>query len=643
MKKLYTILCFILLTATSVVSANNLRFKHHAKAAEELTLKAPGYVVANEADTFKVTSLIKEDFSGFKEGSIDNPAETPVSKEPGWIPTEYMTSTGLWGGEKVYSAGGCVLIGYSENLTGVITTPDLDMSANDGPVVVTLKARKQKSGEPRDWICCDMYSVNPNDPNDFKYFQRYYGNNYEEWNEYKFTYTFERDKNRKYFFQIYGYDCGAFVDDIEVKFLDPYVEAPVAKAHTDFTNTGFTANWQPVDGADCYQIDLFTVAKDRYKTRTYIHRDIKVNSTSYTFNDINTKGKAYYYVVKAVKGGKVSPASNLIKVEALIKPTALSATYNEEGIELSWSPVEGAQYYRLTVNREHTAKSDETFIICRENFDRIATQGSYLDPHYLDMQVEFDGTDGLADWISQYGMTAEGAFGLDGTVKSQGYADTYLQSHYMDLAAAEGAITVKADLYNVDDNKGAHYAPIIRLLNLKDNTLTTVDSKSYRDVFDEWKTVEATLKGASGTCVVEFAAAGGWVYIDNIELSCRLKAGAKMSAPVLNTKAKGASASIPMTDLLKGEKISFGVTAIKEVWDDYGYSIDYIVSSEPSDRYMFSVDIAGVESIIADPSTAPADVYNLQGLKILDAENADQINTLPTGIYITGGKKIYVK
>ena len=647
MKKLYTILCFILLTATSVVSANNLRFKHHAKAAEELTLKAPGYVVANEADTFKVSLLLKEDFSAFTDGSIEAPATTPVSTEAGWLPTSFTPNSGQWGGEQLYQAGGCAYIGLTESgLSGALTSPDVDLSKHEGNVIGPLRARKDKGNDPeavRDWICCDMYEVNPNDPNDFRYFQRDYGNCYDEWNEYKFYYNFERRKDRNYFFQFYGYDAAAYIDDVEIKFLEPYVTAPVAKPHTNFTNDSFTANWESVEGADGYLIDLFTVGTDRYKTRTYIHRDLKVSGTSHTFTGIDTKDKAYHYVVKATKGGKISPESNKIRVQALLQPTGLSATYDNQNIKLSWNAVEGAQYYKVCVNRNHTAKSDETFIICRENFDKIGLSGSYLSPVYLDDQMEFDGVNGLPDWIAEYSLTIEGAIGLDGTAKSAYGHEVYMQSNYMNLAGSDGEITVKADLYNVDELSGAHYSPVIRLGNIADNVLTTVDSKSYRDIFDEWKSVEATLKGGKGTSVVEIAAMGGWLYIDNLEVSCKLKAGSSMSAPLLNAKIEANSVTLPMSDYLDNENITYTVTAVKEIWDAYHSSIDDLISSEPSEAYNFSIDLAGVESIIADPSTAPSDVYNLQGLKVLDAENADQINTLPAGVYITGGKKIYVK
>ena len=56
--------------------------------------------------------------------------------------------------------------------------------------------------------------------------------------------------------------------------------------------------------------------------------------------------------------------------------------------------------------------------------------------------------------------------------------------------------------------------------------------------------------------------------------------------------------------------------------------------------------IAPVESAIAGieaDAQAPADVYNLQGVCVLRAATAEQIEALPAGIYVSAGRKIVVK
>ena len=51
---------------------------------------------------------------------------------------------------------------------------------------------------------------------------------------------------------------------------------------------------------------------------------------------------------------------------------------------------------------------------------------------------------------------------------------------------------------------------------------------------------------------------------------------------------------------------------------------------------------AGIEDIIADDATNWT-VYNITGVKVLDTDNAEDLNNLHKGIYIINGKKVLVK
>lgn len=62
-----------------------------------------------------------------------------------------------------------------------------------------------------------------------------------------------------------------------------------------------------------------------------------------------------------------------------------------------------------------------------------------------------------------------------------------------------------------------------------------------------------------------------------------------------------------------------------------GMTLKYIVENE-----------TGVKDIIADGETGWV-VYNITGVKVMDTMNADELNTLPKGIYIINGKKAIVK
>ena len=59
--------------------------------------------------------------------------------------------------------------------------------------------------------------------------------------------------------------------------------------------------------------------------------------------------------------------------------------------------------------------------------------------------------------------------------------------------------------------------------------------------------------------------------------------------------------------------------------------------------YIFGEGKAGVEAIGADLTDGRVVVYNLHGVKVLDSRNADDLKTLPAGIYVVNGKKIAIK
>ena len=51
---------------------------------------------------------------------------------------------------------------------------------------------------------------------------------------------------------------------------------------------------------------------------------------------------------------------------------------------------------------------------------------------------------------------------------------------------------------------------------------------------------------------------------------------------------------------------------------------------------------AGIEGIVADPEGGVYKVYNPQGMKLLETQDASDLNNLPRGIYIINGKKVKI-
>lgn len=646
MRNLYTLGLALCVAASGTITANERVAKPVAGMPLRVHTTSVKQQAPSESDIYKVTVLLRENFSAFKDGTEDAPAEAAMEDAQGWLPVAVTPTSGRWSGEKVHSAGGCAYIGYEGGLSGTLATPNLELSDADvrRPIVVTLRSKKLKNESERDWIYVALMSVSPT--GEIRQFQGNYDYIYADWNDYTFICDFVREPGMKYYFQFYGYEDGAYVDDIEIKFRDPYVKAPETRPHSGFHADGFTANWNEVQGAESYLVSLYTLNKDRFKTRNYLVEDFEVTGNSHAFTGIETNARAMYYVVKARKGGKVSPESAPMKVEALVTPADLTVTRTDEGVQLSWKPVEGVWYYQVVANRDYTPEVDEEFVLSREDFNSFGWTGTPLAPSQnLDDQYEFDGKTGMSGWISQFPQTIENAFGLDGTMRSYYNEDVYLQSPYYDFTISGGVVNVKADLLAIDEITGASYKPYIQLLNYtaEDNKLTRVSSEDIKGLSDEWTTVKTTLTGGSASGVVEFCARGGWLYIDNIELSVPLKGGTKVSVPYRDFTTEETSVVFPIDELLSGKKLGYAVRAVKEVWDDYGYSRDYYVYSDFTPYGSYSVEASGVEDIPADSADALCDVYNLQGIVVLRGATPADIRTLPAGIYIAGGRKIAVK
>lgn len=88
-----------------------------------------------------------------------------------------------------------------------------------------------------------------------------------------------------------------------------------------------------------------------------------------------------------------------------------------------------------------------------------------------------------------------------------------------------------------------------------------------------------------------------------------------------------------------GKKVPFKV--------NNGYLIALVLDTQSGEimngAKMSLKGMAGVESILAEPEDGVYRVYNLQGVKMLETQDATQINNLSAGIYIINGKKALVK
>jgi hypothetical protein len=104
--------------------------------------------------------------------------------------------------------------------------------------------------------------------------------------------------------------------------------------------TSFTANWDPVNGATGYRLDVATNSGFTTFVTGFNDKDV-ANITTYGVTGLN-EGTTYYYRVRAYNVGGISTSSNVITVTTLISipttPTNLTANViSGSQIDLSWT------------------------------------------------------------------------------------------------------------------------------------------------------------------------------------------------------------------------------------------------------------------------------------------------------------------
>lgn len=125
------------------------------------------------------------------------------------------------------------------------------------------------------------------------------------------------------------------------------IAQPVAKAATDLSPIGFTANWNSVPGAVSYEIDVS-------KSNTFATIDVKLQSITGTTSIVQPLlgGMIYYYRVRAMNAsGGISDNSNTIMTNTVMWPVT---TFNSSNIMpssfvLSWNSVANAVGYYIDV------------------------------------------------------------------------------------------------------------------------------------------------------------------------------------------------------------------------------------------------------------------------------------------------------
>ena len=137
--------------------------------------------------------------------------------------------------------------------------------------------------------------------------------------------------------------------------------APLIEKATKVTSTTFDLNWQSVEDADSYEIDVYRKVIGVVYATGYQAKNVG-NVTSATVTGLRAD-KEYFFVVRAVKSYKASENSTELSVNTRpvgftgLSPEVSEPSFiSENSFAVSWLPVEEAESYNVTVYKEYSGE-----------------------------------------------------------------------------------------------------------------------------------------------------------------------------------------------------------------------------------------------------------------------------------------------
>ena len=520
MKK--TLLFYSLAIVTAATAMAGLRHTQKAPAALDAKLEAltakPHSPSLREIGSEIV--LVSEDFAKFTAGSEDDPDGTELSDwNDGTIDAKYTQQPG-WRGGFVYQAGGCAYLDVdTEEGTGWLITPTLNLSNYGGSFTIKFRARVASS---KSSTTDEIYVQNcflGEYSNTVTSSQTIEGTT--KWKEYTLTFT---DGNSKDDIQITAKSYPIFIDDITITQIDNGKPgAPLAQAATNVSDTQFTANWQAVEGAEGYLLSVYTL---KNATEQYLFKDKEVSGTSYDVTGIEANID-YYYTVCSKRNGETSNTSNTITVIRKLKtPVTLPATnVASYGFTANWQSVPQATAYAVYTILTHTAQADnEPFNLFKSDFSavKVGTIDSPWDYSRLGgIRVFLDDLAPRCDWIAFAPMAAQGMFGISNMFLDYNVPGT-IYSPILDLGHDGGKSTLRFNVLGRNVTK-------LRICVLKDRAdgkadeLFKTECPVTTDLAEQVITLE---KGEKDTYVeISIAEGTGYVLFDDLQLSQNLNKG----------------------------------------------------------------------------------------------------------------------
>lgn len=629
----------------------------------------------------ELVTIMHEDFSKMATGSVGNhdkdaeiTSET-ISERPVWINVlpEYTQMPG-WGGHFIWPAGGTVAIAPLDY--GNLNTPMLNLAGNDGIAVITLKVRTEDGAPAQTLVveAAETFNMSPS--------WRILGGQVidditDEWKTYSFMirnageYTmFNLPVSKKSPDDVLRI---LYIDDITVSQIKPFVNMPKLLPHTNYTDTSFEANWEKVEGADGYLLNVYTLTDpaDPTSAKNYVVKNEEVKGTSYNVTDLDP-GLTYYYTVRSKKGDKESFESDPMEVYDIVKPVLGSTKPENAKYTASWPAVHGAEVYNYWAYYTRTATTTGDFTITNEGFDEIdlpesAKQSereefqnwqnySIDNPIYLSFDKYLVEPANQAGWIAKNGMPYKhGYVAVDGYQSVFNKDDAGLVSPELDLSKDGGKITVSAKLSGGKGTVWIDNQPVERIVKCAVALFNWSDAKGdyeqselvyIDDVDKDWKDYSVTLtKGTSRSKVGLYAVyAPAHLFFDSVKLTQKYNEGESFKDPFFFKRyLPETSLEVAIPARVGGAEIYHRATAIKtnpltKQLKESDMSDYTLVGSDPT-ASVGSISLANAPVKVENgclivETTEAVSVYTVDGALIFNSKSGNVNLPLEKGVYV---------
>ncbi|MCP4348159.1 MAG: hypothetical protein GY795_21870, partial [Desulfobacterales bacterium] len=153
-----------------------------------------------------------------------------------------------------------------------------------------------------------------------------------------------------YYYRIRAVNGSGMSENSEIQSVKTAPDAPVTAEASDFTATGFTANWNAAEGAEAYRLDV-SAAND-FSSFAPGYENLTVPSgTSRGVTEL-TPGTVYYYRVRAVSYVGTSENSNVATALTVPPPPGLlpASQITDSSFTANWDTALSAEKYFLDIS-----------------------------------------------------------------------------------------------------------------------------------------------------------------------------------------------------------------------------------------------------------------------------------------------------